>query len=123
MCQKVIPVLILLTGSAAWAQPASSAESERQGAAPGCLIVKHKGTMGRRILFTTLTGFPVALGAKYDLVDSAGYKGAKLSYGGRELDQIQKAGTRIIVLQSKPTAEDVKNARLSCDGSLNGPTK
>jgi hypothetical protein len=80
----------------------------------GCLIVKHKGTVGRRLIFTGLTGFPFALGDKYDLVDSLEYRGAKLSYQGKELEQIQKAGTRIVVLPSKPRPEDVKTARESC---------
>jgi hypothetical protein len=96
--------------------PATYAQTPEMPQSPqkGCLIVKHKGTIGRRLIFTSLTGFPLALGDKYDLVDSLGYQGAKLSYQGKELEEIQKTGTRIVVLPAKLRPEDVKNARDSC---------
>src|SRR5262245_10782912 len=98
MIFKTLFLFTLAFAPAAYAQTSTLPSWPQKG----CLIVKHKGTVGRRLIFTTVTGFPLALGDKYDLVDSLGYQGAKLSYQGKELEQIQRTGTRIVVLPSKP---------------------
>ena len=115
MIAKTLFLVTLVAIPAAYSQTTPPPATETfQSPQKGCLIVKHKGTVGRRLIFTALTGFPFALGDKYDLVNSLGYQGAKLSYQGKELEQIQKTGTRIVVLPSKPRPEDAKNARESC---------
>lgn len=79
-----------------------------------CLIVKHKGTVGRRLLWTALIGVPIAPGAKYDLVDAVSYKAEKVAYKGKELQDLQKQGLRVIVLEKKYTQEGLDSARKSC---------
>ncbi len=80
----------------------------------GCLIVKHKGTLGRRLLFTALIGLPIAPGAKYDLVDAVGEFSTKMSYRGKELELLQSAGVRVIVLETRYKPEELAAARASC---------
>jgi hypothetical protein len=112
--KKTLLLVTLVVVPAAYPETTPPATEAFQSPQKGCLTVKHKGTVGRRLIFATLTGVPIALGAKYDLVDSLDYQGAKLSYKGKELEQIQKTGTRIVVLPSKPRPEEVKDARESC---------
>ncbi len=130
MLYKAIPLTVALIVSASiskviWAQeskatdksPVQTTQSTGQAAQPeskGCLIVKHKGTVGRRLIFTALIGVPIAPGAKYDLVDSVGYKAEKVAYKGKELQALQKQGVHVIVLEKKAGPEDVEAARKSC---------
>ena len=86
-------------------------------AASPCMIVKHKGTVGRRLIFTALTGVPIAPGAKYDLVDSVNYHANKVAFKGKELEKMQKDGVRVIILEKKYAPEDVESARRSCNES------
>lgn len=79
-----------------------------------CLIVKHKGTIGRRLMFTALIGVPIAPGSKYDLVDTVNYQNAKATYKGKDLNAIQASGTRIIILENKYKSDDLQQARKSC---------
>lgn len=79
-----------------------------------CMIVKHKGTVGRRLIFTALIGVPIAPGAKYDLVDSVSYHAEKVAFKGKELQKLQAEGVRVIVLDKKYTSDDVEAARKSC---------
>lgn len=88
--------------------------AKSQAPPPPCLIVKHKGTLGKRILFTALIGVPIAPGANYQLVDSLALKGIKIEYKGRELENLQAAGVRVIILQHNHTSQDVADARASC---------
>lgn len=83
-----------------------------------CLIVKHKGTVGRRIIWFALIGVPIAPGANYDYVDAVSYRPEKMSYKGKEL---QKLGVRVIVLE-KPTGESILAARQSCTPMIVAPT-
>jgi len=55
-----------------------------------CLIVKHKGTVGRRLIWTALIGVPIAPGSKYDYVDSINYTNTKMSYKGKEIEALEK---------------------------------
>jgi hypothetical protein len=79
-----------------------------------CLIVKHKGTVGRRLVFTALIGVPIAPGAKYDLVDTLNYNPGKVAFTGKELQEAQSDGIHVIVLEKKYGQEDVQAARRSC---------
>ena len=80
----------------------------------GCLIVKHKGTVGRRLIFTALIGVPIAPGANYDLVDSVNYKPEKVAYKGKELQVVEKQGVHVIVLEKNYKPESLDEARKSC---------
>ena len=75
--------------------------------------MKHKGTVGRRLIYFALIGVPIAPGANYDYVDSANFSNAKMSYKGKQLEQIQSSGTHVIVLD-KYGADEVAAARQSC---------
>ena len=82
-----------------------------------CLIVKHKGTVGRRLIYFALIGVPIAPGANYDYVDSTNFANSKMSYKGKQLENIQSSGTHVIVLD-KFTPEGVAAARQSCAASV-----
>jgi hypothetical protein len=97
--------------------PAQSQE-QKQGApepagnAKSCLIVKHKGTVGRRLLWTALIGVPIAPGAKY--VDAIGFQNAKPAYKGKDLQRFQAQGVRVMILEKNYTQESLDSARKSC---------
>ena len=93
--------------------PAAEVQASGAGAAQ-CLIVKHKGTIGRRLIFTALIGVPIAPGAKYDLVSAVNYRAQKVAYTGKELEKLQAAGVRVTVLEKKYTQQDLDAARNSC---------
>jgi membrane-associated protease RseP (regulator of RpoE activity) len=96
---------------------AAPAFAQRPDAGPdSCLIVKHKGTVGRRLIWTALVGIPIAPGAKYDYVDSMDFRSAKLKYGGKELQGIQQSGVHVIVLNNRFIAADLDSARRACSG-------
>jgi len=106
----LVPLLIVLAfvlfGGIAHGQTnAASADS--------CLIVKHKGTVGRRLMWTALIGVPIAPGAKYDYVDSIRLPNAKMSYGGKELKNIEGSGTHVVVID-KFSPDVLASARQSC---------
>jgi hypothetical protein len=82
-----------------------------------CLIVKHKGTIGRRLMWTALIGVPIAPGAKFDLVQQINYPQAKMAYKGKQLEQLQKDGVKVMVLENKHSSEDVESARKACAAS------
>jgi hypothetical protein len=100
-------VAVLLSASFTAAQSAEQTPK-------GCLIVKHKGTVGRRLLFTALIGLPIAPGAKYDLVEASHMPAPKMSYKGKELEELQATGVRVIVLETKYRPEDLVAARQAC---------
>ena|ERR1039458_1144729 len=117
--------VLLLIGAAVSAQapPAAAAPPPAEAHAPAvnpCLLVKHKGTIGRRLLWTALIGIPIAPGAKYDYIDSIDYKNSKLAYGGKDLLKIQAAGVHVIILENKYSAVDLDSARRACAAQ---PTK
>lgn len=76
-----------------------------------CLFVKHKGTVGRRLIWTALIGVPIAPGANYDLVDSVNYPARKMSYKGKELEGIRSDGVRVVVVEK---GMDLMALRSSC---------
>ncbi len=95
--------------------PAAQAAGPTSGTTPSpCLIVKHKGTIGRRLIFTALIGVPIAPGAKYDLVSAVNYRAQKMAYTGKGLEKLQAAGVRVTVLEKKYTQQDLDAARNSC---------
>lgn len=80
----------------------------------GCLLVRHKGTAGRRLTWFALTGVPMAPGSKFEYVEAVNYPGAKMNYKGKDLEKIQSSGVRVIVLDHKYSPADLENARKSC---------
>jgi hypothetical protein len=64
-----LQIALVLLSTPAQSQEQKEATSGPAGNARPCLIVKHKGTVGRRLLWTALIGVPIAPGAKYDHVD------------------------------------------------------
>lgn len=105
--------LILMVISIACGGFAQDASAPTPTSKP-CLIVKHKGTVGRRLMFTALIGVPIAPGSKYDLVDTVNYQNAKATYKGKDLEAIQSSGSRVIILENKYKSEDLQQARKSC---------
>jgi hypothetical protein len=94
---------------------ANCQETTQQSLAePGCIIVKHKGTVGRRLIFTALILVPIAPGAKYELVDSMGFRGARLTYTGKELQAVEETGVHVVVLQNKYQTSELASARQAC---------
>jgi hypothetical protein len=79
-----------------------------------CLIVKHKGTVGRRLIFTALIGVPIAPGTKYDLVDTVNFNAEKVAFKGKELQELQARGVHVTVLEKKYTPQDLESARKAC---------
>lgn len=122
---------LLLTLALAWfGQPAyaqkvngqtSAQDVPAQAESKGCLIVKHKGTVGRRLIFTALIGVPIAPGANYDLVDSVDYKPEKVAYKGKELQALEKQGVHVIVLEKNYKPESLDAARKSCQEGNGSP--
>src|SRR2546426_1507748 len=94
--------------------PAQANQAPAAAPSAGCLVVKHKGTVGRRLLFTALIGVPIAPGAKYDLVDSVNYKPEKVAFKGKELQALQKQGVRVVILEKNYTQDNLESARKSC---------
>ena len=115
--KRLTTLSLALAGSLLWAQqPTTAPAPANLPAAKPCLIVKHKGTVGRRLMWTALVGVPIAPGAKYDLVDSVNMNSPKMNYKSKDLETLQSVGVRVIVLENKHTAEDVDSARRSCEG-------
>jgi len=94
----------------------ASAQTDQPEAVKKCLIVKHKGTIGRRLMFTALIGVPIAPGSKYDYVDSINLAAQKLAFSGKDLQKIQTDGVHVIVLNNKYTSTDLQDARKACGG-------
>lgn len=113
-------ILLLLLIGLMLAYPPRAPAQEAQP----CMIVKHKGTVGRRLIFTALIGVPIAPGAKYDLVDAVNLKPGlssvhyKVAFKGKELQEMKAQGTRIIVLEKKYTSEDLAAARKVCESLI-----
>lgn len=103
-------VFSIPVGSQEQKQPTSEPVSN----AKPCLIVKHKGTVGRRLLWTALIGVPIAPGAKYDHVDAINFQKAKPAYKGKELQGFQDEGVRVMILEKNYTQENLDSARKSC---------
>jgi hypothetical protein len=78
------------------------------------LIVKHKGTVGRRLLWTALIGVPIAPGAKYGHVDAMNFQEAKPAYKGKDLQKFQGEGVRVLILEKNYKPEVLDSARKAC---------
>jgi hypothetical protein len=101
--------------------PALAQQSPAPEAAPTqrpCLLVKHKGVVGRRLVWWALIGVPIAPGSQYDYVDSVDFKNSKLAYRGKELEKLEAADVHVIVLNDKFSAADLDSARKGCSEPL-----
>ena len=105
---------VFVLSIAAESQEAKQAAPDPTGNAKSCLIVKHKGTVGRRLLWTALIGVPIAPGAKYDHVDAINFQNAKPAYKGKDLQGFQAQGVRVMILEKNYTQENLDSARKSC---------
>ena len=105
---------LVVASTPAQSQEQKPATSEPVSNAKSCLIVKHKGTVGRRLLFTALIGVPIAPGTKYDHVDAINFQRAKPAYKGKELQGFQAEGVRVMILEKNYTQENLDSARTSC---------
>jgi hypothetical protein len=112
----VLATAVVLCGTAAFAQEAQTDSSPASVSKP-CVIVKHKGTVGRRLIWTALVGVPIAPGAKYDLVDSVGYAPAKMSFTGKQLQTMQAQNIHVVVLEKNYKAGDLDAAKKSCQAN------
>ena len=101
------------TPEATAAAPPAQSQPSTSSPTP-CLIVKHKGTVGRRLIFTALIGVPIAPGTKYDLVDTVNYKAEKVAFKGKEIQELQAQGVHVTVLEKKYTPQDLESARKAC---------
>ena len=105
---------LLVSSIPAQSQEQKQTTSEPVGNAKPCLVVKHKGTVGRRLLWTALIGVPIAPGAKYDHVDAMNFQQAKPSYKGKELQGFQAQGVRVMILEKNYKQENLDSARIAC---------
>src|ERR1700736_4574610 len=96
-----IVVSLLVMSTATQGREPKQSQSNPENTGKSCLIVKHKGTVGRRLLWTALIGVPIAPGAKYDHVDAINFQQAKPAYKGKELQQFQAQGVRVMILEKK----------------------
>lgn len=113
----------LMSSIPAQGQEQKQATSEPAGNAKPCLVVKHKGTVGRRLLWTALIGVPIAPGAKYDHVDAINFQQAKPAYKGKELQRFQAQGVRVIILEKNYKQENLDSARKACSEPESSPAQ
>jgi hypothetical protein len=116
-------VALLVFSIPVGSQEQKQATSGPVGNAKPCLIVKHKGTVGRRLLWTALIGVPIAPGAKYDHVDAINFQKAKPAYKGKELQGFQAEGVRVIILEKNYKQENLDSARQTCREPEVAPTQ
>jgi hypothetical protein len=90
--------------------PAPAAAPAPAPALPPCLIVKHHAAFSGSVASGLF-----ARGSRYDLVDSFGINGTRMSYNSSDLELMQSSGVKIVVLQSKYSVEELNSARLSCN--------
>jgi hypothetical protein len=117
---SLVPLAVAATAGVTSQEPAAAPAAS---APTGCLIVKHKGTIGRRLIFTALILMPIAPGAKYEMVDGIGYKGAKVAFTARELEMVQATGMHVIILQNKYQQDELAGARQACQTATPDPAK
>jgi hypothetical protein len=101
----------------AWNAAAAPADKATASTAPSgdpCLLVKHKGTIGRRLAWFFLIGVPIAPGAKFDYVDAVNFRLIKTAYTGKDLQKLQAQGVHVIVLNENFAAADLEAARKAC---------
>ncbi len=110
----VVLLLGVLSASAQSQQEKQTPPSTERSELNPCLIVKHKGTVGRRLLWTAFIGVPIAPGAKYDYVDGLNLKQSKPTYKGKELQQLMDQGVHVQILEKNYTPENLDSARKAC---------
>jgi len=81
-----------------------------------CLIVKHKGTVGRRLMWFALIAIPIAPGSKYDYVDSIDYQTKKMKFGAKDLQKVQDSGVHVVILNKDFAAADLEAGHNACRG-------
>lgn len=116
-------VALLVLSIPVRSQEQKQATSEPAANTKPCLIVKHKGTVGRRLLWTALIGVPIAPGAKYDHIDAMNFQKGKPTYKGKELQGFQAEGVHVIVLEKNYTQENLDSARKACREPEGPPTQ
>jgi hypothetical protein len=110
MCRLVGVILVLLTSIA------SEAASDQ------CLIVRsaegHRfrnsmiaGALTGGIGFAAGAAFS---GAKYEYADSFNLPSTKPKYKGKELEELQRSGVHVIVVNKKTASAEMDSARNSC---------
>lgn len=109
-----LAVALVMLSTPARSQEQKHATSGPAGNTKPCLIVKHKGTVGRRLLWTALIGVPIAPGAKYDHVDAINFPEAKPAYKGKDLQKFQAEGVRVLILEKNYKPEALDSARNAC---------
>jgi hypothetical protein len=87
--------------------PAASVQPEAQ--LLPCLIVK------RRSLSDRIIGLGIVPGNRYDMVDAQFVSGPKMVYKAKELELLQSANVKVVVLQKTYSVEELKGARSSCN--------
>ncbi len=75
-----------------------------------CLIVKHIGSFSGRFFLAPLFNPKT----RYAHVDSFGLRSSNMTYNGRDLELLQAAGTKVVVLQDKYSEAELEAARASC---------
>jgi hypothetical protein len=71
--------------------------------------------VGRRLIWTSVIGVPVAPGAKYEFVTAINYSGfPKMAYRPKELEELEKSGVKMVVLNNNYTSGDLDAARYVC---------
>jgi hypothetical protein len=109
----VIALMLAITAvaqsaPAASTAPAAPAASSQPEAQLPCLIVKHRSFSDR-----LGSGFTITSG-RYDLVDAQAVSGTKMSYKAKDLELLQSANVKVVVLQKTYSVEELKGARESC---------
>lgn len=119
---SLFAVLMLLFVGSAWAQGSAEAiSSGSPSSGDACLLVKHKGVVGRRLAWFFLIGVPIAPGAKFDYVDAIDFQQFKTSYTSKDLQKLQTQGVHVIVLNERFVAADLESARKACSSEPTTP--
>lgn len=116
---RVISVMLLLLTSIV-----SEAASDQ------CLIVRSaEGHRFRNAMIAgVLTGgIGLAAGAafsggKYEYADSFNLPSTKPKYKGKELEELQRSGVHVIVVEKKTASAEMESARNSCKSAIAPPT-
>ena len=109
-----LAIALALVCTPALGQEQKELPSGHSGKGKACLIVKHKGTVGRRLLWTALIGVPIAPGSKYDHVDAINFPEARPAYKGKDLQKFQSEGVRVQILEKNYKLEALDSARKAC---------
>ncbi|PSH05151.1 MAG: hypothetical protein CXZ00_03060 [Acidobacteria bacterium] len=113
---KLLACAVLLC-SAAFAQypPAPAATPAVPAPSPSsqCIIVKSSGNFSGRFVLSAA----VSPGGRFVLVDSYGVKGTQMVFKRKDIELLQSANVKVVVLQTKYTQTELDSARASCAAS------